>query len=293
MANVQCNICQDIFLFDQFRYFHCGHGFCMTCLEQTRKQRVCAICRHPKGSQEPFPIYINFIEPTVPEQPLSIVKGLDKIDIDSPAISLRRAARKIKEEAKLFDEGTARDLIDAAQRLEDRLLPLLSELEREKAEKAALLKKIDNLKVKSKEVDAKEAEIASLRSRLHDANEGCEKAISLAEEARDRAVNEMKENSRLRDVLQRLHRSIKQKDEEIQEAQASLDDYQKQKRLLKIKLHAITKQKKQHPKATGQDPDESLQIERPMEDVAVGSPRLSIQNLAHKKRRLVNQQSDG
>lgn len=86
-----------------------GHGFCQKCLHETREQPRCAICRHPKGSQEPRQIYVTFVEPTPKkkQRPLTVAEGLDAIDCDAPAISLRRAGLKIRDQAKLADDRTS------------------------------------------------------------------------------------------------------------------------------------------------------------------------------------------
>lgn len=86
-----------------------GHGFCIQCLEKTRNQRVCAVCRSRKGGDEPRQIFVSFVETetTLEDRARIVTEGLNSIDVTSPATSLERAGRKIKEIARHVDEDTA------------------------------------------------------------------------------------------------------------------------------------------------------------------------------------------
>ncbi|KAF5386641.1 hypothetical protein D9615_002038 [Tricholomella constricta] len=256
MSNPQilCYICQDAFTIDFFRFLtDCGHGFCEKCLERTSQQRNCPVCRHPKADQEPHRIFLTFAESTAGKKPLTVAEGLDMISAETPAISLRRAGRKIREEAKVAADGRAsRDLLDAARRLEDRLYPLLSDLESERAKNASLLEETESLKAKLAETVSTQAQVLHLENKLNEMEENYKVAVALAEEAKNHVVHERDERLRLNQT----------------------------KHVLKVKLSALAKQAKQA--RFTHDADDSLQVEQPVEGMGetdTGQPL--------KKRRIV------
>ncbi|KAF9464516.1 hypothetical protein BDZ94DRAFT_1190793 [Collybia nuda] len=276
MTKIRCDICHDCFSLDQFRFLFCGHGFCMSCLTKTRNQRVCAVCRSRKGGDEPRQIYASFVEDdTTPEEKArAVTAGLDKIDVTSPATSIERAGRKIKNVSRHVDEETARELVEAARNLEERVLPLYSELELEQAEKTALREQVEDLKRRLGEMETLDKQVIQLQKKIQDERLKHEKATALGNEERKHAIREMDENARLNKVVQRQQRKLEAKEEEIQQVQNEVSEKEKKIGLLTRKLRALSKQGKK-PRLNPQDPDESLQIE-PVNDTHT-TTRSSIQ----------------
>lgn len=121
-------------------------------------------------------------------------------------------------------------MIEAAKRLEERILPLFAEMEREKAEKASLLEEMFILKEELGRMESMERKMTRLRTKLHESNKDLEAALLVAEEVQHRVAQEQEERLRLGQVVQRLHRAVDKKDEELRKTQASLENSSKQVR---------------------------------------------------------------
>lgn len=103
-------------------------------------------------------------------------------------------------------------MVEAVHRLEERILPLFAEVEREKAEKAALLEEMSIVEAELGQTETLKTEITRLRANL-------EAALSDAEEVQNQVMEEREEGSRLKKVVQRLHCALDKKDEELRENQ--------------------------------------------------------------------------
>ena len=86
-----------------------GHGFCKKCLDEkfktarsVYKEAGCGSRRAPVGDQEPHPIFVTFAEYSVEERADYAINGLDKINETSPASSVEKAGRKIREVEKIL-----------------------------------------------------------------------------------------------------------------------------------------------------------------------------------------------
>jgi len=209
---------------------------------------------------------MDFVPAKVKRKPKGIVESLDMITADSPTAIVQQAAQKIKENAKVVDRSTSLLLLDAAKRFEDQLFPLFAKLTHERAEKAAIREENETLKKRLDESEALCAEVNRLRSQLRDANEDRETALLLLSEAQETAEREREQNSRSTQTVQRLWSALEKKGEEAQTMNASLEDKDKQIRILKTKLKAFVKLAK--PAKPVQDPDDSLLIERSIEPEA-------------------------
>lgn len=86
-----------------------GHGFCKECLDENvktarseYKEASCGSCRALIGDHEPHPIFATLAEYSVEERADYVIKGLDKINETSPASSVEKAGRKIREVEKIL-----------------------------------------------------------------------------------------------------------------------------------------------------------------------------------------------
>ena len=170
--------------------------------------------------------------------------GLDRMDANSPAASLERAGRKMKDVTQYVDQDTAvssyhttftfttdiyiymykqNHLLEAARNLEERVLPLSTLLEVERVENSAHQKRITDLEAKLKQSEALDAQVTRLFERLGRAERNYETAASLAEKANRRAATRQEENERLMESLERHRNALKKKDEEVKKTRAALE----------------------------------------------------------------------
>ncbi|GLB35587.1 hypothetical protein LshimejAT787_0211520 [Lyophyllum shimeji] len=264
----QCAICKDAFPVDHFRFLpSCGHGFHLECLQHWPKRRnrySCATCRR-ETSEEPIQIYLTFADPPTgdaegPQSQLGVAagaEGLERSDTESSAESLKRAARKIRKEAKaaVDDERASTSLLDAVQRLERRIQPVFVDLARERDEKGVLQDEITSLKSRLAELEPMCSRISSLQDELHTAKMNYEKATV-------ECMRERKRRKSLDQTLDRYKRALDKKDGELMAARASLETLNNETRALRTKLKVLAKKEGRQPRQT-QDPDDSLQVERP------------------------------
>ncbi|KAF8894839.1 hypothetical protein BD779DRAFT_1503214 [Infundibulicybe gibba] len=292
MIKAQCNVCCDSLPLNLFRFLECGHGLCLDCTNAVRSNPLCAICRKPKGKVEPRQIYITIVGSTIEERAKNVSDRLDMIDTETPAISIERAGRKLKDIGKYLPPGScvATELLEAADNLQKRLFPVFSDLERERKERTVLESQIDSLRDKIKVTESLGARNLALESQLRIARKDFEAALSATGKAKDHTLKQQEEVERLKITTQRQSGKITSQEQEIQQLQLSLEDREKQINLLKKKLKALAKSTKQ-PKFDIHDPDASLQVELPLPaptPTSSHTPATGSQTGFHLKRRLAD-----
>ena len=124
---ILCNICQEHLPLQRILFLKCGvclqcqtefvdrveaftgHGFCKECLDKNvktarsvYKEASCGSCRALIGDHEPHPIFATFAEYSVEERADYAINGLDKINETSPASSVEKAGRKIREVERIL-----------------------------------------------------------------------------------------------------------------------------------------------------------------------------------------------
>ncbi|KAJ7494392.1 hypothetical protein B0H11DRAFT_2004453 [Mycena galericulata] len=274
-VKVRCDVCFESYTLDLFRFLPaCGHGLCIVCTEKTHEKRNCAICRHPKGFQEPVQIYLTFaVESTPADKARSVIDNLARIGPESIPMSVQKAGRKIRHVVRdvNLEEGVARELLEAAKNLDERVFPLFMELDLANDKVATLTAKVDNLRQQLKAADD---QISQLRRALTESRGETWAALATAEKNKGVALTERAENARLSRAVQRQLTESSAKEEENTLLRSKLTRRDNRISLLERKLKVLSRTVKQpHPKPDANDPDESLQIDNSAEGIRI--PRKS------------------
>ncbi|KAG5639187.1 hypothetical protein H0H81_006091 [Sphagnurus paluster] len=253
---VKCVVCHGSCTIEDFRVF-----------TDTCHNRICPICKTPTEGTTAKRVYLHFTEPAKPK--ISVVEGLDKIDLNTPAVSISRAAKEIRK------AEIVQDTLAAAKRLEDRLYPLAEKLQEERQKNTDLLKQNAALKERLAKAEASLSATINLQDELKVAKDDYDNMAGVVRKVTRRAEREKERHDR---AVLKLQRELETKDEELQSVKALLEDKDKEIHLSKVKLKALAKQAKAarlKPKAP-ENIDESLQIEGMPEEIE--NPR--------KKRRM-------
>ncbi|KAJ7272816.1 hypothetical protein C8J57DRAFT_1715169 [Mycena rebaudengoi] len=274
-TSIRCDVCFESYSLDLFRFLPaCGHGLCIICSEKTASKPNCAICRHPKNLLEPVQIYLTLGESSTEGKANAVVEDLRRIGPDSLAISVEKAGRKIRNVVRdiEMDNGVARELLDAAKDLDERIHPLFLELDLANATISSLNAEVEGLQQKLKAADVLEGELKQARRTLAEARASYKSAVNTAEQAKDCVVKERADNARLKRTVERQLSDLRSKEEENTLLRAKLTKREKRILLLEKKLKLLSRPVK-HPKPDVEDPDESLQVENSAEGIRV--PRKS------------------
>jgi len=219
-----------------------GHGFCKECLDENARtarsiynEASCGSCRAPTGDHEPHPIFATFAEYSVEERADYVIKGLDKIDETSPASSVEKAGRKIREVEKMLQLDattsvrtypmthsnsrtdvswkTQKKLLRAAQTLDQRVTPLFAELERIKKDNEIMRDALKESKIDLEVTELLQRDVDELSELLYDAQK------SLA--------SEKEENNWLVIASRRQAAQIAEKDVRIRELEGLVEKQEK------------------------------------------------------------------
>lgn len=258
---VLCNICQEHLPLQRILFLKCGHGFCKECLDENARtarsvdnEASCGSCRAIIGDHEPHPIFATFVEYSVEERAHHVINGLDNIDETSPANSVKKAGRKIREVEKILqtDATTSKKLLQAAQTLDQRVTPLFAELERIKKDNEIMRDALKESKVDLEVTELLQRDMDELSQLLH--------------EAQKKLASEEEENNWLVIASRRQAAQIAEKDVRIRELEGLVEKQEKKMKLQATKLKALSGKTK-HPGESVQDPDASLQIVQPPTNV--------------------------
>jgi hypothetical protein len=111
------------------------------------------------------------------------------------------------------------------------MVPLLLELELEKAQRIALEEQVQVLERKLKEAEPMEKQVTRLQRKLREEKQKYDATAAMAKEARKQAFHQMDEIVRLNERVQRQQRGLEGKDEEIQQAQNEVAEQEKKVRV--------------------------------------------------------------
>lgn len=118
--------------------------------------------------------------------------------------------------------------MEAAQNLEERILPLYTKLEHERADNIALLAQMIALEKRFKKSEASVQDIARKDRMLRETEQELQSVLNVAEMARDQFTQEREENMRLGGLIERQQRSIERKDNEFKQCQSVMGNQEKQ-----------------------------------------------------------------
>ncbi|KAJ7084841.1 hypothetical protein B0H15DRAFT_1023653 [Mycena belliarum] len=280
-VQIRCDVCFESFTLDMFRFLPvCGHGLCIPCSEKTATGRNCAICRHPKGFQQPVQIFLTFAADSNPADKVhAMIDNIARIDVDSAPISVQKAGRKIRHAARDLEpqDNVARELLDAAKNLEKRIHPVFLELSLANDRIAALTAEIDELRLQLGVAESLEEQLKQTRQSVVRANRETKAARGEEARANEMVLKERADNSRLRSTVQRQLSELSTKGDQNDVLRAKLARRDNRISLLEKKLKLVSRTVK-HPKPDAYDPNESLQIDNSAEGIRV--PRKSNDWLA-------------
>ncbi|KAF9453740.1 hypothetical protein P691DRAFT_813102 [Macrolepiota fuliginosa MF-IS2] len=265
MSELLCTICHQTDSYRRFLIQHCGHVFCEDCISQiSTRERRCATCRRDWGSHSPFRIYLNFPDP---DKSSRVLHHIESIDQDTPAIFADKAGDIIKGLVngpnKPIDDDTATALLQAVHRLEERVAPLMSDLEHAREDNEVLRQELKTVNSQLKSKEALTIEIDRLNRTV------MEREVAITS-MRDELVHEKQKRNSENETNRRLTRSLRKKQEEIgskekeiEGLRAEIQERDKQLSLMKTKLRALAKLTKT-PKSPAQNLDGSLVVEQPL-----------------------------
>ncbi|KAJ3506953.1 hypothetical protein NLJ89_g6572 [Agrocybe chaxingu] len=251
----KCGVChEDSIPLDQVLFFQCGHWLCRSCTEHAdfRRKSVCHECKQPIGT--PHRIYLH-LDDLIDQQASEVVSGLRKIDLDTPAVSVERAAGRIRRMHKQSngDPETSKALLDATKELEERIAPLYSKWAEVKRENDGLVIRLQVLEASNQHYQ-----------------ETTRKAKHIARYERE-------ESERLGKRAEGYRLMLREKDIEIMKLQKELEEREKKTGLLKTKLKALTKAERHKRPPIHDSPNTSLQIG------CLGTPGLPTKKLKRPK----------
>ncbi|KAJ7063644.1 hypothetical protein C8F01DRAFT_1133791 [Mycena amicta] len=264
-AKVECDVCLERFGLDMFRVLPtCGHGLCIACTAKTHANPNCVICRKPKKGKEPIQIYLTIVDANPLERALSVTENLGKIDGDAAPASLQKAGIKIRQAIRTLqpNDTVARELLEAAKNLDERISPTFTEL---KAVNANLIEEAQNLREQLKMAQSQAGEIRQLRKSLSEAEQRHKKSAASAERRKAAVETEKDENARLNRVIVQQDSVVAEKEAEVDKLRAKIERRDNRVTVLEKKLKIMSRQAAKRSRPDENDADESLQIEHSAE----------------------------
>ncbi|KAJ7042023.1 hypothetical protein C8F04DRAFT_1252497 [Mycena alexandri] len=217
---------------------------------------------------------MTFAETTPEDKARAVVENLTRIGPDSMPISVQKAGRKIRHALRDIesDDEIARELLDAAKNLDERIFPLFLELDLANDRIATLNIEIEELRRQLKVAASREEEMKQLRRSLAAAKSEYKTAVSVAERAKDSVLQERADNARLSRTIQRQLSELSTKEGENDALRAKLSRRDNRISLLDKKLKVVSRTLK-YPKPDTDNPDDSLQVDNSAEGIRI--PRKS------------------
>ncbi|KAG5351051.1 hypothetical protein C0989_008184 [Termitomyces sp. Mn162] len=177
--------------------------------------------------------------------------------------------------------GFQKALLDAVTRMESTLTPVSEELERVRAEKAAIKEELDAVKRSQEESNALYSRFNDLETKLQDAKGAQNAALASKERTKKQLQRGLDENARLKRLNERFEHALQKQKEEITRLEIALKESNNdvrtssiflqrkltpsfQRHILKKKLRVLTKQSVKLG-IHDSHPDDSLQILEPEE----------------------------
>ncbi|TFK71433.1 hypothetical protein BDN72DRAFT_837653 [Pluteus cervinus] len=232
MTLASCMICVSDYSLDDFRSFDCGHCFCGECagriLETTnsRGHANCPTCRQQVRKGDLRRVYLDIVDPRN-----VVIDGLDRMGRDSKLVSVTKAKDKLRKEADKLSGEYAELLLRAVDDFRDRIIPIFTKVEIQADDIADLQSQLkssislnEDLSKQLELLESQMDEIKALKKDLRREQRSTEKALVLAEKAKDdllalrlshaevekRSTTLEEDNARMRDQLERHVESSKE-----------------------------------------------------------------------------------
>ncbi|KAJ7696504.1 hypothetical protein B0H17DRAFT_400443 [Mycena rosella] len=169
---------------------------------------ACPECRAPIAVDDPEPIYLDIVA----SKPLEIMvaDGISRMDQNSPLVSVRTAARKLKQvtDQPRVDARALESLLVALDDFNKRIVPIFAKAKSQQTEIVTLKKQLasmEEVKAQAEKATQLSGEVTHLRTdgvklrqELKDASMQRDLAVKRATEA-DAQERELRENARTKD----------------------------------------------------------------------------------------------
>ncbi|KAJ7145310.1 hypothetical protein C8R43DRAFT_1012277 [Mycena crocata] len=186
MSKCNCHVCWSDYSVDEFRRLGCGHCFCITCIAtiQRMQNSACPECRSPISVAQV--IYLDIVA----AKPLEsvVADGISRMDENSKLVSVRTAAKKIKQvtEQEHLDADGLKTLLAALADFNERIIPIFAKAKSQQTQIVALktqLVELNEVKAQAARTTALSGEVTILRAEQLDLR----KELKASNERRDEA----------------------------------------------------------------------------------------------------------
>ncbi|KAJ6619915.1 hypothetical protein B0H10DRAFT_1129855 [Mycena sp. CBHHK59/15] len=203
MSKCNCHVCWSNYPVIEFRRLRCGHCFCAGCIEKIQRMArrnapACPECRAKIATEDPQVIYLDIVA----AKPLEsiVAEGIERMEHDSKSISVRTAARKLKQVAdqERKDAAALESLLAAIDDFNKRIVPTFAKVKSQQTQIATLQKQLDGIEeIRSQaekatslcgEVAILRSDQLDLRKRLKEANRQHDLALSAAEDGKTQVL---------------------------------------------------------------------------------------------------------
>ncbi|KAJ7491993.1 hypothetical protein FB451DRAFT_1216557 [Mycena latifolia] len=194
MSKCNCHVCWSDLPIGEFRRLECGHCFCIKCIDGVHRmaRATCPECRAPIEPGAPQPIYLDIVVP----KPLEsvVADGINRMDQNSKLVSVKTAARKLKQVAdqQRVDARALETLLAAIEDFRERIVPLYTKVRSQENEILTLktqLAGMDEVTQQAEKATSLSGEVAILR----DERLKLKRELKEANERRHLAVDQMNE----------------------------------------------------------------------------------------------------
>ncbi|ESK85199.1 traf interacting [Moniliophthora roreri MCA 2997] len=252
MVLLICDICQEEYEVEKFLFeVACGHGFCETCTNEIKNRPKCPLCRKLRSKLPPHRVYFTPADALVEHQAQSLSNGLSMVNLESSARNIHNLGTRMSK--VMGDSEVSTKLVSAVKDVEERIQYFSLELQRERDEKSAMQRKIDLWYPRVNLVEAMERKAKCLEAKVRELKQ--ENASLQTTNNQARLLQD--DQRKLRDIIYDQEEIITTKDREIAQLKMHKGEGEKQIKLLKKKLKALSKS---HPPRG--DPNDTLLIQR-------------------------------
>ncbi|KAJ7117814.1 hypothetical protein C8R44DRAFT_201530 [Mycena epipterygia] len=292
MSKCNCHVCWSDLSVDEFRRLGCGHCFCTTCIDKiqrTVQRAVCPECRAPIAVGDPQVIYLDIVA----SKPLEsvVADGISRMDQNSKLVSVRTAARKLKQVADQAqkDARALESLLAAIEDFNQRIIPIFAKVKSQQNEIVTLrsqLTGLDEVVAQAEKATALSGEVAILRAdqvqlkrELRRVNEERDTAMELAEKGK-KQVLELRGSAQAADAdaqaeIRRLKGYLERNAEDRTAQKMKIQGLQQEKESLEQQVEELRNEIQEIRGSASSYYDEDIEIEDevfPSESESQSSP---------------------